>query len=32
VLGKTAAQHTSAEFVAFLPDIVVNHQRGKEIT
>src|SRR5207244_8240466 len=24
VLGKTAARHTSAEFVAFLTDIVVN--------
>ena len=31
VLGKTAAQHTSAEFVAFLTDIVVNQSKGKEI-
>ena len=31
VLGKTAARHTSAEFVAFLADIVVNQRRGKEI-
>jgi transposase len=31
VLGKTAARHTSAEFVAFLADIVVNQARGKEI-
>jgi transposase len=31
VLGKTAAHHTSAEFVAFLTDIVVNQPRGKEI-
>ena len=30
-LGKTAARHTSAEFVAFLTDIVVNQPRGKEI-
>src|ERR1017187_4644882 len=30
-LGKTAARHTSAEFVAFLADIVVNQPRGKEI-
>src|ERR1700728_640714 len=29
--GKTAARHTSAEFVAFLADIVVNQPRGKEI-
>jgi len=28
VLGKTAARHTSAEFVAFLTDIVVNQPRG----
>src|SRR6516225_12076889 len=27
VLGKTAARHTSAEFVAFLADIVVNQPR-----
>ena len=31
VLGKTAARHTSAEFVAFLADIVVKQPRGKEI-
>ena len=31
VLGKTAARNTSAEFVAFLADIVVNQPRGKEI-
>src|SRR5216683_1420830 len=31
VLGKTVARHTSAEFVAFLSDIVVNQPRGKEI-
>ncbi len=31
VLGKTAARHTKAEFVAFLTDIVVNQPRGKEI-
>ncbi len=31
VLGKTAERHTSAEFVAFLTDIVVNQRRGKEI-
>jgi len=31
VLGKTAIRHTSAEFVAFLTDIVVNQPRGKEI-
>src|SRR5450755_2947347 len=31
VLGKTAARHTSAEFVAFLTDIVVNQPLGKEI-
>jgi len=31
VLGRTAARHTSAEFVAFLSDIVVNQPRGKEI-
>ena len=31
VLGKAAARHTSAEFVAFLADIVVNQPRGKEI-
>ncbi len=31
VLGKTAERHTSAEFVAFLSDIVANQPRGKEI-
>jgi len=31
VLGRTTARHTSAEFVAFLTDIVVNQPRGKEI-
>lgn len=31
VLGKTAKRHTSAEFVAFLSDIVANQRRGKEI-
>jgi transposase len=31
VLGKTAARHTSAEFVAFLTDIVAHQRRGKEI-
>src|SRR5437773_8749665 len=31
VLGKTAQRHTSAEFVAFLTDIVVNQPCGKEI-
>jgi len=31
VLGETAARHTSAEFVAFLTDIVVNQPRDKEI-
>jgi transposase len=31
VLGKTAVRHTSAEFVAFLADIVVNQPRGQEI-
>ena len=31
VLGKTAERHTSAEFVAFLTDIVVNQPPGKEI-
>ena len=30
-LGKTAAGHTTAEFVAFLIKIVVNQPRGKEI-
>ncbi len=31
VLGKTATRHTSAEFVAFLTDIVANQPRGKQI-
>jgi transposase len=31
VLGKTAARHTSAEFVAFLADIVVNEPPRREI-
>ncbi|MEX2343386.1 MAG: IS630 family transposase [Steroidobacteraceae bacterium] len=31
VLGKTAARHTSAEFVAFLTDLVVNQPRRKQI-
>src|SRR6266404_4289097 len=31
VLGKTAARHTSAEFVAFLTDIVIDQPLGKEI-
>lgn len=31
VLGKTAARHTSAEFVAFLADIVANQPTGKQI-
>src|ERR1700686_5239088 len=31
VMGKTAARHTSQEFVAFLADIVVNQPPGKEI-
>ena len=31
VLGKTAARHTSAEFVAFLADIVVKQPAAKEI-
>jgi len=31
VLGKTAERHTSAEFVAFLTDIVANQPNGKEI-
>ena len=31
VLGKTAARHTSAEFVAFLTDIVANQPVGKQI-
>lgn len=31
VLGKTASRHTSAEFVAFLSDLVANQPRRKEI-
>jgi len=31
VMGKTAQRHTSAEFVAFLTDIVINQPKGKEI-
>src|SRR5580658_5869424 len=31
VLGKTAERHTSAEFVAFLADIVIHQPHGKEI-
>lgn len=31
VLGKTAPRHTSAEFVAFLTDLVTNQPSGKEI-
>src|SRR3974377_581821 len=31
IWGKTAARPPSAEFVAFLTDIVVNQPRGKEI-
>lgn len=31
VLGKTAARHTSAEFVAFLSDVVASQPRHKEI-
>ena len=31
VLGKTAARHTSAEFVAFLADIVANQPTRKQI-
>jgi transposase len=31
VLGKTAARHTSAEFVAFLTDLVATQPRRKEI-
>ena len=31
VLGKTATRHTSAEFVPFVTDIVVNLPKGKEI-
>jgi len=31
VLGNAAAQHTCAEFVAILPDIVANEPCGKKI-
>src|SRR6476619_8153301 len=31
VLGKTALRHTSAEFVAFLPDVVATQPLEKEI-
>src|SRR5271167_1126841 len=31
VLGKAVSRHTSAEFVAFLTDLVANQPRGKEI-
>ena len=31
VLGKTAARHTSAQFVAFLADVVSSQTEGKEI-
>jgi hypothetical protein len=31
VSGKTAARHTSAEFVALFTDIVIDQLRGKEI-
>ncbi|MBV8454200.1 MAG: IS630 family transposase [Deltaproteobacteria bacterium] len=31
VMAKTAAHHTSQEFVAFLTDLVANQPRGKEI-
>jgi transposase len=31
VLGKTASRHTSAEFVAFLSDLVAHQPRRKEI-
>jgi transposase len=31
VLGKAADRHTSAEFVAFLSELVANQPRGKEI-
>ena len=31
VVGKTAQRHTSAEFVAFLTDLVVRQPRGREI-
>lgn len=31
VIGKTAARHTSAEFVAFLTDVISTQPRNKEI-
>ena len=31
VLGKTASRHTSAEFIAFLAELVAEQPRGKEI-
>ena len=31
VLGKTAAHHTSQEFVAFLADLVVHQRQGQEL-
>ena len=31
VMGRTAARHTSAEFVAFLSDLVASQPEGKEI-
>jgi transposase len=31
LLGKTAPRHTSAEFVAFLTDIVAHQPKGKQI-
>jgi transposase len=31
VLGKTAARHTSAQFVAFLSDVIASQPTGREI-
>jgi hypothetical protein len=31
LLGRTAARHTSAEFIAFLTDLIANQPRCKEI-
>ncbi len=31
VLGRAVSRHTSAEFVAFLTDLVANQRKGKEI-
>lgn len=31
VLGKTAARHTSAQFVAFLTDVLASQPKGREI-